>query len=421
MVSPTVSRWVGIVLAVALVAGAGFWWRAAHRPKEAKFTTTAVEKGKITARVTATGTLSALVTVQVGAQVSGRLMEIKVDFNSPVKKGQVVARLDPALFNAALEQAKANLLAAQGQLVKAKAQAVDADRQFNRNKQLRDQNLIAQADLDTSQANADAARAQVAANEGDLAQAKAQLHQAQINLDYTTIVSPTSGVVISRSVDVGQTVAATLAAPTLFTIAQDLTKMQVDTNVAESDVGKLTAGMEASFAVDAYPNERFKGKVRQIRNSPQIVQNVVTYDAVIDVDNTALRLKPGMTANVTFVYAEKDDVMRVPNAALRFRPPPELLKHEDGADGGAAHEHKPRNKDGLASDHRTVWVLRDGKPRMVRVKIGISDGTLTEIVDGALSVENPLNVGDQVITEALGAPGGASQQQSSSPFRGRGL
>jgi HlyD family secretion protein len=387
---------------LAAVTGGTIWYLRVRKPKGPSFTTATVERGRVIARVTATGTLSALVTVQVGAQVSGRIQELKVDFNSTVKKGQVIARLDPQLFSAAVEQAKANLLAAEGALIKAKAQAVDADRQYQRNKQLRDQKLIAQADLDTSQANADAARAQVKANEGALEQAKASQHQAQINLDYCTIVSPIDGTVISRNVDVGQTVAAALQAPTLFTIAQDLTKMQVDTNVAESDVGKLHAGMEAGFTVDAYPSERFKGVVRQIRNAPQTVQNVVTYDAVIDVDNKDFRLKPGMTANVTFVFAERDDVLKVPNAALRFRPPPELLKQPDG---GVKYE-PPKVKGPQPSDRRTVWLLRDKAPVSVPVRTGVTDGSNTEIVEGGL------NPGDLVITEVagIGAPNPSASQ-----------
>ncbi|HZS36903.1 MAG TPA: efflux RND transporter periplasmic adaptor subunit [Polyangia bacterium] len=404
----TLRPWIVAGLVLALIAGCALWYQRANAPKPPKITTATVERGRVVARVTATGTLSALVTVQVGAQVSGRISLLKADFNSPVKKDEVIAKLDPQLFIAAVEQAKANMLAADGALVKAKAQAVDAERQFQRNKQLREQKLIAQADLDTSEANAEAARAQVIANQGAVEQAKASLHQAEINLNYTTIISPINGVVISRNVDVGQTVAAALQAPTLFTIAEDLKKMQVDTNVAESDVGKLKPTMEATFTVDAYPSSRFKGTVRQIRNAPQTVQNVVTYDAVIDVDNTDLRLKPGMTANVTFVYAERDDVIKVPNAALRFRPPPELL-HVDA--GAATPPPKKHSHDAQATpDQRTLWLLRNNQPVMVSVRTGVTDGTTSEILEG------DLKPGDQVITEVTGgsAPAAAA---APSPFR----
>jgi HlyD family secretion protein len=331
--------------------------------------------------------------VQVGSQVSGRIQKLLVDFNSPVKKGQVIATIDRALFLAAVEQARANVAAATGNLVKARAQALDSRRQSERAQELAGRKLIAPADRDTAQANADAAAAAVAAAEGAVAQARAALHQAEINLAYTTIVSPTDGVVISRSVDVGQTVAASLQTPTLFVIAEDLRKMQVDTSVAEADVGRLRPGMPASFTVDAYPTERFKGTVRQIRNAPQTVQNVVTYDAVIDVDNPELKLKPGMTANATFVYADRVGVLRVPNAALRFRPSPALVLAAGGPRGGqttGAAEERP--------DARVVWVLRDGRPTRVRLVVGMTDGSFTEVVAGDLAE------GDALITDVLGTP-----------------
>ncbi|HEU4402336.1 MAG TPA: efflux RND transporter periplasmic adaptor subunit [Candidatus Polarisedimenticolia bacterium] len=345
-----------------------------------KYETVRVARGRIVARVTASGTLSALVTVQVGSQVSGRIQAILVDFNSPVRRGQVLARIDPQLFGAAVEQARANLAAATGNLAKARAQAADAHRQFERSRTLADQGqLIAQADLDTAQANAQAADAQIQAMQGAVEQARAALSQAEVNLGYTTIASSIDGVVISRNVDVGQTVAASLQAPTLFTIAQDLRKMQVDTNVAEADVGKLRAGMPTAFNVDAFPGEAFKGVIRQIRNAPQTLQNVVTYDAVIDVDNPDLKLRPGMTANVTFTYAEKDGVLKVPNAALRFRPP----------NGIAAAAPRP------APGRRTLWLLQGGKPVPVTIGMGLSDGTVTEAAEG------DLHEGDALITEAV--------------------
>ena len=328
-------KWTIALAALAAASIGVVAYRRAHQTPPARFLTTSVERGRIVARVTATGTLSALVTVQVGAQVSGRIAEIHVDFNSPVKKGQVIAKIDPQLFQAALEQAKATVAQEAAQYQQAQVTYHSLDLIRLRDRELRKSNLFAQQQVDTDEAAADAAKANIDVQAAQMQQAKATLHTAQVNLDYTTILSPTDGVVISRAVDVGQTVASALQAPTLFTIAKDLTKMQVDTNVAEADVGKLSPGMETSFTVDAYPTEKFKGKVRQIRNAPQTVQNVVTYDAVIDVDNGALKLKPGMTANVTFVYAEKDDVLKVPNAALRFKPAPELLAKPDG---GAPHQ-----------------------------------------------------------------------------------
>jgi len=389
-----------VLLAVAI----GIWrWRAGASKPSLQMESAKVDRGRIVAKVTATGTLSAIVTVQVGSQVSGSVAALYADFNSQVKKGQLVAKIDPRLFQAAVEQARANFVAAQGNLAKSRAQAADADRQYQRNKTLAERKLIAQADLDTAQSNAEAARAQVDASAGAVEQARAALHQAEVNLAYTDITSPTNGVVISRNVDVGQTVAASLQAPTLFVIAEDLAKMQVDTSVAEADVGRLRAGMAATFTVDAYPSETFQGTVRQIRNAPQTVQNVVTYDAVIDVDNSALKLKPGMTANVTFVYAQKDDVLRVPNAALRFRPPPDLTAFSNQARPGGhanADGKPPAPKAVETPDQRTVWVVREQKPTRARIKIGISDGAFTEVVEGGLEA------GDAVVTDASGPPSG---------------
>jgi HlyD family secretion protein len=371
--------WIaGIVVATGVVAALTLGG-ARREPRDASYETVKVERGRIVARVTASGTLSALVTVQVGTQVSGRIQDLYVDFNSPVRKGQVLAKIDPQFFRAAVEQAKANLAAAEGNLAKAKAQAVDAHRQLERAKTLAQ--LIPQSDLDTADANAKAADAQIQVGEGAVAQARASLYQAQVNLGYTTITSSIDGVVISRNVDVGQTVAASLQAPTLFSIAQDLKEMQVDTNVSEADVGKLSPGMKTQFTVDAFPGETFKGSIRQIRNAPQSVQNVVTYDAVIDVDNTDLKLRPGMTANVTFTYAEKEDALKFPNAALRFRPPAEIAARAPKAD----------------REQRVVWVLKNGKPVPVAIKPGLSDGSVTEIAEGEV------REGDALITESIGS------------------
>ena len=337
----------------------------------------------------------------------------------------MLAKIDPQLFESAVESAKANAMQADGQLAQAKANAQIAQLTYERNKQLIEKKLVAQSDVDTAKANADGTAAAVKAAEGQLAQAKAQLHQAQVNLDYTTISSPIDGTVISRAVDVGQTVAASLSAPTIFTIAQDLAKMQVDTNVAEADVGKLQPGMPASFTVDAYPGENFRGTIRQIRNAAQTVSNVVTYDAVIDVSNDALKLRPGMTANVTFVYAQVDDALKVPNAALRFRPAgsergagggPGMAGGGGGGQGGQGGGHHWHHDGGAnpsevagqtaqpdggkPHDTKTLYVLRAGQPAPVQVAVGITDGTSTEIVSGGL------NEGDAVITDssADGAP-----------------
>jgi HlyD family secretion protein len=376
-------RWPWLLLgAVIVVATPIVAWRSIDHGPKWKFETVQVERGALQARVTATGTLSAVTTVQVGSQVSGRVHEIFVDFNSPVKKGQVLATLDPQLLQAAVDQAKANYASARGGLAKARVDVVHAARELRRARSLWRDRLIARADLDTAADNAGAAHGQLEALAGQLAQAAAALRQAQVNLGYTKIVSPIDGVVISRSIDVGQTVAASLQAPTLFAIAEDMRKMQVDTSVAEADVGKLRAAMKAHFKVDAFPGEKFKGRVRQIRSAAQVVQNVVTYDAVIDVDNEDLRLKPGMTANCTFVYAEKPDALKIPTAALRFRPPPEL----------SASVPKPLVADG----ERLVWAVRGGQPVPVKVRTGLAEAAITEVVEG------DLRPGDVVVTEMAG-------------------
>jgi len=386
--------WWGWALAAVVVAAGAWAVRARSHPEDpaAAFQTARVEPRRITAKVTATGTLSALVTVQVGSQVSGRILELNVDFNSPVKKGQVIARIDPQLFQAAVERARANLVASRANVTKARVEAENARKQAERSKALLDKQFIAQADVDTAEATAEAARAQVSAAEGQLAQAQAALSEAEVNLRYTTIVSPTDGIVISRSVDVGQTVAASLQAPTLFTIAEDLRKMQVNTSVAEADVGRLQDGMRATFTVDAWPGERFHGTIRQIRNAATTVQNVVTYDAIIDVDNPDLKLKPGMTANVTIVTAQKDAALAVPNAALRFKP-----ATPEGAPA-------PRPAHPPEDGSRTVFVLRPGHPGPVpaSVRTGLTDGSFTEVT-------GEVGEGDAVVTgQAAGtAPPGA--------------
>jgi HlyD family secretion protein len=396
-----------VPLALAIVAAlsvGGYFLARARRADPPRFETATVDRGPIVAKITATGTLSALVTVQVGSQVSGRILKLFVDFNSVVKKGDLVAQIDPELFNAALAQAKASLLAAEASVAKDKVQVFDTERTYRRMKELRAQNLIAQSDADTAETASLAAKAQLQADEANVAQNKANLHQAEVNLTYTNIYAPISGMVIQRSVDVGQTVAASFQAPVLFTIAEDLTHIQVDTNIAESDVGKLADKMVATFTVDAYPNESFQGVIRQIRNAAQTLQNVVTYDAVIDVENKDLKLRPGMTANVTVVYAERKDVVRIPNAALRFRLPASMAgsKGHHGEAGTASALPKP--------GERTVYTVKDNKPIAATIRVGVTDGTTSELVDGSLQS------GDELITGLTAYAQSAMAQKLRSPF-----
>jgi HlyD family secretion protein len=384
-----VARWVLPIALVGALAVAGVRVAASRSGTPVHYETAAVDRGSLDAKVTATGTVSAIVTVQVGSQVSGRIDKLFVDFSSPVTKGQIVATIDPALFNAAVEQARANHLSALAGLEKARTQRTQADRQFARARLLHHDGLVSQSDLDVAEAAAWAATADVEAGKANVVQAKAAFDQARLNLGYTTISSPISGVIISRNVDVGQTVAAALQAPVLFTIAQDLTKMQVDTNVAEADVGKLREGMNVTFTVDAYPGRPFPGHVRQVRDAATTVQNVVTYDAVIDFDNLQKLLKPGMTATVTFVYEHRDDVVRLPNAALRFKPDAATVAAMSGQKAPGA---EPPSK----GDDRFVWLLRDGHAASRRVKVGISDGSSTEITAG------DVREGDAAVVEASG-------------------
>jgi HlyD family secretion protein len=391
--------WPWLLLILAAVGCGALLLRGDDAPPP-RFATVTADRGDIISRVTASGTLSALVTVDVGSQVSGRIQALYADFNTQVREGERIAKIDPTLFEAQVASARANVQAAEAGVQRARVQLADAGRQAQRADELLTRKLIAQSERDTVTANAEAAQADVAAAEGQLAQARAAHSQAEANLRYTDIVSPTDGIVISRSVNVGQTVAASLQAPVLFQIAQDLRQMQVNTSVAEADVGRLRPDMPVYFGVDAWPEERFVGRVRQIRNSPQILQNVVTYDAVIDVDNADLRLKPGMTANATFIVAQRENVLRIPNAALRFRPPQSLLSRAtepptrrvaaDSASGDAAA--------------RTVWVLRSGVPQALTLRLGISDGSHTEVIDGALQAD------DRLITGTGGGEDAASKR-----------
>jgi HlyD family secretion protein len=369
-------------MAALVAVGVYFALRPRTKANPFRFETSTVSRGPIQARVTASGTLSALVTVQVGSQISGRVQWLGADFNTVVHRGQVVARIDPSLYRAAVEQARAKLLSAQANRQLAEAQLLNSRLQAERNRALRRENLVSQSALDDSETAFRVGEAQVRAAMAQEADARAALNQTEINLDYTTISAPIDGVVISRNVDVGQTVAATLQSPTLFLIAQDLRRMQVDTNLAEADVGRASAGMGATFTVDAYPAETFRGTIREVRNAPQTLQNVVTYDAVIDVDNSDLKLKPGMTANVTVVYADRKDVLRIPNAALRFRAAPALM-----ARSGAAPQVK--------GNERVVWVLHDGEALPVTVRVGVSDGVVSEGLEGSLQP------GDLLVTEAI--------------------
>jgi HlyD family secretion protein len=409
---------VPAVIAV-LVAG---YWGMRDGAKETPYLTAPVQRGDITQVVTATGSLQAVVTVQVGSQVSGTIAKLGADFNSKVKQGQVVAQLDQDKFKASVDQAKANLLSSQAGVAKAQVAVEDSRRTLERNRELKKRDLIAQSDLDAAETAYDSAVAQLEVNRAQVALAKAGLEQATVDLDHTVIRSPVDGIVVSRSVDVGQTVAASLQAPVLFLIANDLSKMQVDTNVSEGDVGNVWIDQEVNFTVDAYPARRFQGKVLQVRNAPVMVQNVVTYDAVVGVDNKELLLKPGMTANVEFLVSRKSDALKIPNAALRFRPPedkpqPQAAASGDGAgQGGSSGAGRGGNRagqgarskgEGRGGREATVYVLRDEKATPVKVRVGITDGTSTEVVTDAIKEGEQVVVAMSTTGNRPGtAPGG---------------
>ncbi len=314
------------LVAIAVVGGGAYgYYRYRQKAPEPTVMTAAVTRGDVADTVGATGTLQAVTTVQVGTQVSGTIKELHADFNSLVKRGQVIARLDPSLFETQIEQARANLIRAQADLERLKVTLDDARTKLNRARELAERQLIPQSELDTAEVTVRSTDAQIRSSQAQVTQAEASLNQNQVNLAHTVIAAPIDGLVISRNVDVGQTVAASMSAPTLFVLAADLTKMQVVANLDESDVGRIRPGQRVTFSVDAYPADEFIGKVAQVRLQPIVQQNVVTYATVIDVPNPELKLKPGMTANVNVEIARKSDVLRVPNAALRFRPTPEMF------------------------------------------------------------------------------------------------
>jgi len=380
---------IGIAILMIVALGIVAFFTLRHKEDALKFRTEKVVRGDIEAAVTATGTLNAVTTVLVGTQVSGTIKNIHADFNSPVKKGELIAEIDPAAFEAQAEQARANLLTARANLEKSVVALTDTERTMNRSKELFSKDFVARSELDTAETNYATAKAQVSASKAQVAQAEAALKAAETNLRYTRILSPVDGVVVSRSVDVGQTVAASFQTPTLFTIAQDLTKMQINTNVDEADIGRIKNSQDVEFTVDAYPETLFKGSVFQIRIAPIIVQNVVTYDVVIRVDNPELKLKPGMTANVSILVAGKKGILKVPNTALRFRPP---------------ETDKP-----AVYKNAGVWIVANQSPKRVDVTTGIGDDKYTEILSGEIKE------GQEVIVEAIGAA--TTKQKTSSPPR----
>ncbi|WP_165873562.1 efflux RND transporter periplasmic adaptor subunit [Parasulfuritortus cantonensis] len=416
---------LALVLAALLGAAALWWWqpwRGADAAPAYRFAK--IERGPLAATVSASGTLAASVTVQVGSQVSGQIKELLADYNSAVRQGQVIARLDPASFESRVAQAEADLLAAQGNVEvargnllarraetkKAEVALDDAHRTLVRKQGLVAQNFISTAELDTAQAASDTARealalaranetvqaAQVQSSQAGVAQKQAALRQAQVDLSHTVIRSPVSGTVISRNVDVGQTVAASLQAPVLFSIAQDLSRMEVNIAVDEADVGRVQVGQAVRFTVDAFPGERFGGRVTQIRKAPQTANNVVTYSVMAAVDNPEQKLLPGMTANASLLTEERQAVLKVANEALRFRP---------GQGDGSPLKTGIRNREAGPGMPGRVWRLVGGQAVAVPLRLGVSDGKATEILKGDVAE------GTEIILGTDEAAGGRRQSR----------
>jgi len=453
-----------VVLVVALVGGGLFYYRSHQAAKVPTPVTAEVTRGDVIAKVDATGTLAPVTTVQVGSQVSGTVKALHVDYNAQVRKNQVIAELDPSLFQTQVDQARATLIKSQSDVDRAKVEVDDSASKLKRAQELYDQKLISRNDLETAQSTAMQAEAALKSSEAQVTQARASLNQAEVNLGHTIIRSPIDGTVISRNVDVGQTVAASMSAPTLYVIAQDLTHMQVSASIDESDIGRIESGQPVTFRVDAYPQQTFRGTVKQVRLDAKTEQNVVSYTTMIDVPNEDLRLKPGMTANVTVQTAMNQDALRVPNAALRFAPTPELFaalgqeppqqlaggvsgRGVTGAAGtagqaagtragAAAGQERPqfaqltpeqraefRARRAAAGDppgdapragvagggFGRVWALRDAKLQVVRVRTGVTDGAMTAVVGGELKE------GDRVVT-GITEPGASGSQTAANPL-----
>lgn len=364
---------VFVVLAATIGGGIYYWQsRGAGQPQE-RFKTQPADRGDIVQTISANGTLSPVVLVNVGTQVSGTVKKLNADFNSRVKEGQILAELDPALFDAQLKQDQANVANAEANLTLASAKEVRA-------RSLQQKGFISQDGVDQARQQLESAQAQ-------LKLAQAQLARSRTNLNYSVIRSPISGVVVARNVDVGQTVAASFQTPTLFQIAGDLKKMQIETSVAEADIGNLKIGLPVRFTVDAFSERPFEGRVKQLRLNPTVQQNVVTYNVVVAVDNLDEVLLPGMTAHVQITVTRHENVLRVPNAALRFKP----LK-EEGSEAAGKNNKKEKARGGA-----TVYRLDLGEPKPVRIKTGISDGTYTEVLG------DNIKPGDMLVVREIGA------------------
>ena len=453
-----------VSLVLAAVTGGFYFYKVRTAAPEPVVTTQPFSRGDIVESVSATGTLEAVETVEVGTQVSGVVRELYADFNSIVRKGQVIARLDPQLIQTQIEQQSANVLRAEADLERLKVGLADSRQKLDRAQQLSAKDLIPRTDLETAQIDVQSAEAQLKSAQAAVVQARAQLNNQRVSLGYTTITAPIDGIVISRNVDAGQTVAASMNAPTLFVLAADLTKMEVLATVDESDVGRMRPGQHVTFHVDAYPNDRFNGTVSQVRLQPTTVQNVVTYATVITVPNPELKLKPGMTANVTIEVTRRNNVLRVANAATRFRPteemfavlnqsvPPALQRNRTPGARGTRPVVQAANNTGTPGALATagsapvlqpvkavtsgamtidslfaplpteesramVWQYDENKQlKMIRLRLGATDGTYTEVLNDAEVPADAVVV--TAMTTGLAQKSNATATTSNSPLLG---
>jgi HlyD family secretion protein len=426
-----------IVLAIAagIVFGFTYFNRNGNNGIQYEFAT--IDKGTVTALVDTTGTLNPVTIVDIGSQVSGKIENIYVDFNSQVKAGQVLAELEQLNFQTKVQQNKANYSSSVAAVEKSKVSLENSKKKLDRAKSLFEKELISFEEFETTEVQYFSAKADLQASEARLEQAKAQLDTSEVDLTYTIIKSPIDGVVINRAINVGQTVAASLQAPVLFQVANDLTKMQVECSVDEADIGRVKEGQTARFTVDAFPDDRFTGIVKQVRYSPEVIQNVVTYTTIVDVDNPDMKLRPGMTATISIVVGEAQNALRVPNSALRFQPPPEVLQEifaqmrkemqakraESGQADGQQEKRRPQGNFQMgqgsgrmgsrARDRARVWIQDEmGKLKMVSIRIGVTDNTYTEITGGELQE------GTEVITGENDQESSSSNRNSSNLRRG---
>jgi HlyD family secretion protein len=410
------------LLLLALVVVAALWLVVGRSARSTSYATATVDRGTVARTVSATGTINPILTVTVGSYVSGVIQDVLCDYNTKVTKGQVCARIDARPFQSTVDQAQAALDIAKAQLQKDNASLNYAKASFQRNSTLLSTNAVSQDAVDNARSVYEQAQASIAYDQATIEQRQAELSAAQINLAYTNILSPVDGTVVSRNVTAGQTVASSLQTPTLFLIAQDLTSMEVDTNVSESDIGAVKAGEKATFTVDAYPGRTFQGVIGSVRQAPQTVQNVVTYDVIVNVNNPDLALMPGMTATTAIIIDSRDDVLRVPSQALRYRPAnarqagarPQRAEgstaspRSGAGNGQSAHGASNGAQTGAtgpaaATTHGAVFVLRDGKPVYVPVQVGLDDGKFAEIAGG------DLKPGDQVIIGEMDASAARAQ------------